>query len=705
MTYTDASDAKPAKLRYSDDELLNLLSDERRRSLGFEHDAVLTAAREKALNYYNGVMPDVPAPVNRSKAVDSAVRDAIDTILPDIQEMLTGGDDVAAFIPQGPEDEEAAQQETDYVNHVVFNENDGWMIIHTIIKDALQVKTGVVKYWWEDYDDEEETLEGKSLLDLESVQQDGEIVNLEPGEEPDTFNVTVRRKGGGKLCIKALPPEDFTVAADTVTLRETTYCAFRSRPRAQELIAQGIDPEIVRKLPAHATARNDTIEYARDTAGESEQRQGDADASNDLRIVEVVEHYIRLEQDGRLQLWRVLTGGDESVFIDKEMVDLIPIAAITPFVVTHRFYGESAADLLLEVQRIKTSLTRAHLDALYFALNQRMEVSMTAANEFTIADLLRNEPGMPVRSATGEAVRPISAGMLNFNTLEGLEYYNTVAEQRTGIVRAAQGLTPDTLHETAKGALALLTQAQKRTRMIARVFAETGIKDLFLGVHAMLRKHASQQATVRLRGKWANVAPTSWGQRNDMSIEIGLGASGREHDLMQIQQQIGLVQQVIMMQGGQASGPFVTPDNLYNLLKRFFEKTGAKAPEMFVSDPKEAPPQQPQPDPKMAEVQGKLQAQNAEMQGKQQLATMDLQHKQALAQAQAQATLELQRQKDAMEMAHEREMGQLRLTMESQQGAAELNLKREEMAMQYQLQSQKAQDDSIDGPHMGGEPG
>jgi hypothetical protein len=498
----------------SDDELLRQVADERRRSIGFDNDAELLSDREKALNYRKGFMPDVKAPENRSQAVSTDVQDAIATILPDLVEIFTGGEDVASFNPTGPEDEAAAKQETDYVRHVVFGQNDGWLTLYTMFDDALGMKTGLVKYWWEEYS-ETETLKGQDLMAIMAAGQDGEIVAIAPaggGEaEPDgkesgadagdyaaggeqLYDITVERKGG-KLCLKAIPPEDFTVAQDTtVSLQDGTYCAFRSRPRAQELLARGIERAIVDALPGYG-APSDQVNLARDTADEHTVTPGGG--TGDLRQVEVHEHYIRLLEGDDLVLWRVETDAQETMLIDKERVDRIQIAAITPYIVTHRFYGRSIADLLGEIQKINTVLTRAHLDSVYFALNRRYEVSSADANEWTIGDLLRNEPGIPVRSKTGSAVRAITDGGPAFDALSSLEFFQTKGEQRTGIVRAAQGLTPDTLHETAKGALALLGQAQKRVRLIARIFAETGLKDLFLGVHATLRANATKAQTVR----------------------------------------------------------------------------------------------------------------------------------------------------------------------------------------------------------------
>jgi hypothetical protein len=93
--------------------------------------------QDKALAYAKGEMTDLPSLTNRSAATDSTVADAVETVLPDVLEVFIGGEDVATFQPQGEEDEERAQEETDYVNHVVFAENEGFLNLYTAFKDAL----------------------------------------------------------------------------------------------------------------------------------------------------------------------------------------------------------------------------------------------------------------------------------------------------------------------------------------------------------------------------------------------------------------------------------------------------------------------------------------------------------------------------------------------------------------------------------------
>jgi hypothetical protein len=597
----------------SDDDFLRLVAEERRMSLGFDHDDELARAREIALNYAKGVMPDVPALPNRSKAVSTDVADAIETALPDLVEIFVGGDDVATFQPLGPEDEERAQAETDYVNHVIFEENPGFLLFYSIIKDALTARIGVSKSWWETREEVAETrhagvsAEAFPLVRAIAEAEGAEIMEVEEGADGVAF--TVRRSVTiGRQRNLAVPPEDFTFAPDTVCLRETTYCAMRSRPRAQALVEQGYAAELVDQLPEHAAGEH-LIGLARDRSGEGDRPTAHGGGmERALRTVEIVEHYLRVDADGdgKTELWRVVTGDDDRVLLEKERVDLIPFAAITPYIVTHRLMGQSLADLLLEIQRIKTALLRMLLDSGYFALNQRLEVATDRANQWTISDLLRNEPGVPIRSKSGDAVRPVTAGGLSFDVTGALEYVSTVAEQRTGIVRHAQGLNPDTLHDTAAGARQLIGAAQKRVRMIARIFAETGIKDLFLNVHELLRRNGGP-ARAQLRGRWAEVDPSAWPERRAVRVEIGVGSGGREHDLMAGQQLIGMMSQVVGVQGG-INGPLVNPANVYQAMKRQTKRLGFKNPELFWSDPSGWQPPPPAPHPEAVKAQAKAQA-------------------------------------------------------------------------------------------------
>lgn len=589
----------------TDEELLKLVASEKRASVGFELDDVLLKEREKALEYTKGEMKDVPALPGRSRSVSTDVSDAIETVLPDLIEIFTGGEDVVAFRPTGEEDEDGAQQETDFIKHVFFEENPGFLILYTLFKDALQVKTGVATWWWDEYEYEEEELrlDAPQLEAFIANPQGYEIVNVEldeaeEGEAP--FKVSVRKVvGGGCARVRAVPPEDFSVARDTIELSKATYCAMRSRPRAQELIADGYDPEKIAMLPAWSMP-NQEMDLARDTAGESEIGSS---ALQPLRQVEIIQHFIRVAEGDKLVIYRVVTGGDETILLEKDKVERIQFSAITPYITTHRFYGRSLADLLIEIQKIKTALLRMMLDSGYFALNQRSEIAMDKANEFTISDLLRNEPGVPVRVKQAGAVNPISAGSPNFDLQGALEYVSTMAEQRTGVLRNGQGLNPDSLHETKGGMMQMAAMGQKRVRLIARIFAETGIKDMFLGMHALIRQHGEKGAKARLRNKWVEIDPTTWGSRNDMTIEIGVGAGGMDYEMQKSERLANVLERLIAVPGGAAMVP---ADKAYNAASDAIRAIGYKDAERYVADPTTLPPQEPQPDPEMEKARAEM---------------------------------------------------------------------------------------------------
>jgi hypothetical protein len=130
-------------------DLRALLAAERADALSAMSASKLSEERAAALDYYLGDMArDMPAPDGRSKAVSTDVANTIEGLMPSLMEIFTGGDEVVRFEPVGPEDVDAAEQETDYVNHVFMQQNPGFLVLYSFIKDALLSKVGVVKVWW-----------------------------------------------------------------------------------------------------------------------------------------------------------------------------------------------------------------------------------------------------------------------------------------------------------------------------------------------------------------------------------------------------------------------------------------------------------------------------------------------------------------------------------------------------------------------------
>jgi hypothetical protein len=148
-------------------DLKAMLSAEKANSLAAMSAAQLMEERARAMEYYLGDMSqDMPAQDGRSRAVSTDVSDVIEGMLPHLMDIFAGSDEVVRFEPVGPEDEDDAQQETDYVNHVFMQQNPGFMVLYSFIKDGLLSKTGLVKVWW----DEDEREERETYYDLTEDQ-------------------------------------------------------------------------------------------------------------------------------------------------------------------------------------------------------------------------------------------------------------------------------------------------------------------------------------------------------------------------------------------------------------------------------------------------------------------------------------------------------------------------------------------------------
>jgi hypothetical protein len=605
-------------------DLRALLAAEKADALSAMSASKLSDERARALDYYLGDMSrDMPAPEGRSRAVSSDVADTIEGLMPTLMDIFCGGDEVVRFEPVGPEDVAAAEQETDYVNHVFMQQNAGFLVLYSFIKDALLSKVGIVKVWWE----EREESDRATYLDLSEEQfaiiagdpaveivehtekrianseqermANSEIANGEgvPNYSPLAtrysllHDVTVETRRTYQCArVEAVPPEEFGIARNARCIKDAGYVFHDVLRRQEELIAQGYDAGQVENLPS-STALANIETQARDTVEERGGGQGDEGTNKANRLIKVTEHYLRMDYDGdgKPALYRVTTGSEQGEILmrngepDIVREEVIPFAAMTPVIVTHRFFGRSVADLVMDIQRIKTALLRALLDNAYLANNPRTEVPESHATETTLDDLLVSRPGGIVRTKMPGGLSVIQHPDIGGHVFPLLQYEDATREWRTGVSRQGQGVDPNALqNQVATIANQMFNAAQAKVKLIARIFAETGIRDLFTLLHATIRRHGSQAATVRLRNQWVTVDPRDWKARNDMTVNVGLGTGSKTEQLAHLDMIIAAQKEAI------AAG-LVSPKNLYNSAKELTRLAGHKNVDTFFTPPG-APP-------------------------------------------------------------------------------------------------------------------
>ncbi len=535
-----------------------------------------------------------------------------------------------------------------------------------------------------------------------------------------THDFTIVRKREYAGCrVEGVPPEEFGVGRNAKIGHPLDYSYHAPTATEADLIDQGFDEEQIKELP---TAAFDTSaeSIARDTVDErTAGTKGDINKSN--RLIRVTEHYCRMDYDGTgPKLWRVTTGGDNDMQVlkrdsklDIEQIDFDPFAVITPYIVTHRFFGRSAADLVIDIQRIKTSMLRGIADNVYLANNQRLEVAESFAHPKTLDDILDNRIGGVVRTKMPGGVNPIQNQPIGDFVFPVIEYFDQVREWRTGVTRMGQGLDPEALQDLGDPARAqLMSAAQEKTKLIARIFAETGFKDLFWKIHATVRKNESTRPTVKLMGKWVTVDPREWKRRDDLTATVGLGGGSKSEQLAFWTQEASSQMQTLTLAPG-----LTDLSKIYNSMKKRLELAGHKDVDSYWTDPSTQPPPQPQPDPKMAEVQGKLQIAQQTAQSAQQRDQMMAQTDQQAAEAKAQTDqavaahkVETERQKMVMQIQQQQQKLKAEHDLKMQQMEGEFALKRFELEQQAQLE----RENMIIGAHvkiqtapvkMGGKPG
>lgn len=526
---------------------------------------------------------------------------------------------------------------------------------------------------------------------------------------PKLHDVTIiTKKDYSCARVEAVPPEEFGIERNAKSIRDCGYCFHEVPQRESKLISDGYDPVQIKKMESYTPLQATTEAQSRDTVDESRFAGGDDGLNKANRLIRITEHYCRLdyEDDGRSALYRVTTGGEQSEILRRKQddgntyedeiveIDVIPFAAMTPVIMTHRFFGRSVADLVMDIQRIKTALLRGMLDNLYLHNNPRVEVPESHASDNTLDDLLVSRPGGIVRTKQPGGLQWQVVPDITASVYPALQYFDATREWRTGVSRQGQGVDPNALqNQVATIANQMFNASQAKLKLIARIFAETGIKDLFSLLHGVIRKNGEQQQTVKLRNKWVTVDPRDWQERDDMTINVGLGTGSKTEQLAHMQLIAGLQKEAIAV-------GLVSKKNLWNTGKEIVKLAGRKDPESFFTPPgqqqqgqpdPDSQPLPPPPDPKEKEIQANLQIAQMGSQAKMQELTAKNEIEKTQAQAdiatnntKIQAEGALAQQKFQFEMI----MAQKEYELKERLALIEANIKMEQHQQQMQLGQQ-----------------
>ncbi len=598
--------------KVTNEQLRAIINSEINNSIGFM-GSNLTSQRKKSMEYYMGEKLGTEID-GRSQVVSTDVADTIETILPNLLRIFTASDQVVKCEPVKSEDVPLAEQATNYINYIFNKDNPGFSILYTWFKDALLEKNGIVKVYWDDSSSvEQETYENlndqeyqlllddenvtvveeesfvdekmKEAMDLLAAQATAQGQLVEEEATPMLHNCVIKRTSrGGKVKIENVPPEEFLIQRTAKSIESANFVAHRVSKTRSDLIEMGFDKEVVENLP---TTNNIILNNERLTRySDIDQAPFDNAPDNSTAEIEIYECYVRcdIDGDGVAELRKVIVAGESGYeILSNESCDNIPFCSLTPIPMPHRFYGRSVAELVEDVQLVKSTVMRQLLDNMYLTNNNRVAIMDGMVN---LDDLLTSRPGGVVRTKQppSQVMLPMQSQTISQQAFPLLEYLDTVRETRTGITRYNQGLDADSLNKTATGVNAIMTQSQMRMELIARVFAETGIKDLFRRIFELTCKYQDKERIVELNNQFIPVKPTEWRNRFNISITVGLGSGSKEQQIMMLNNILERQLQAFQLQGNREY-PMVSLKNIYNSLAKIIENAGLKNVENYFVNP------------------------------------------------------------------------------------------------------------------------
>ena len=615
--------------KVSELELKNIISQEINNSMGYM-GGNLSSQRKKSLEYYMGE-PLGTEIDGRSQVVSTDVADTVETILPNLLKIFTASDQTVKCEPVKAEDVELADQATNYINYIFNKDNNGFSILYTWFKDALIEKNGIVKVYWDESEkveqetyqnlndeeykilidnDDVEVVKEESFVDEKAKEQLEELkqLALAQGQDigdvptPKLHNCIIKRTtSSGKVKIENIPPEEFLIERNAKTIEEANFVAHRVLKTRSDLIQMGFDREVVENLATQNTVLLNEERLTRFSDIDESPLNDSPDESTE--DIEIYECYVKIDMDGDgiAELRKVIVAGSNGNTVLENMpCDFIPFCSLTPIPMPHRFYGRSVSELVEDVQLVKSTVMRQLLDNMYLTNNNRVAVMDGMVN---LDDLLTNRPGGVVRTKQppSQVMMPMQNQTISQQAFPLLEYLDTVRETRTGVTRYSQGLDADSLNKTATGVNTLMSQSQMRMELIARVFAETGIKDLFRRIFELTVKYQNKERIVELNNKFVAVSPTEWKNRYNISITVGLGAGSKDQQIVMLNNILQKQLQAFQLQGNKEY-PMVNLKNIYNSLAKIIEEAGLKNVENYFINPDQgkdlmqpSPPPQPTP--------------------------------------------------------------------------------------------------------------
>lgn len=674
-----------------------------------------------AYSYYRGEMPAATPELYASSIVSTDVSDVIEWVLPAIMKPFVESPDVVRFDPVTPEDQGQADDESDYVHHTFMKKCQGFLKLYCHIKDALLLKNAVFcTYWDEGVTHQKEEYFGQSeaqLADLRfpddnsevkilsSVEHQVPVVDVATGAamvDPQTglpltetvYDVEIRRfYKKGRPVVENCAPESFKVDLlhNSIDLNDAPWCAWSSIKPRSYLTSLRYDKDKVneiKKSDSMLASYANQVRYAReDVERDSSIEDIENDTGNPAQDpVDVHRVYMRIDKDGdgiEEQYMVILAGPDGKTGLDCYEVPECPFSASTPFIAAHKHYGYSLFDKLKQIANHKTKVLRMLEDNLDLQNNPRKKVLKGHAN---LADVLKIQVGGIWRMDQLEAVQEVPTTPIDQTASGLLTYYDKIRNERSGVDPNAESIAKIMPEESMNSAVERVLSAKEEiVGLIIRVFAETGVKDMFLKLRGLMMRYNPQEEIVQLRNKWTRMNPADWVERTNTTIKVGLGTGDRIKKTAGLQMVFGMQQEALK---GGLQGIMVSPERLAYTASELVRTQGLGDPDDYFLMPDYLMDPRNRETPRGKEMIRAMQLQKQQQDQAAQAQQAQAQQAQQLAQLQMQV---VQMQEETKRLVAQQKTGvdQSKLQADTDRFMEEMRLKWSELAATVQTDQAK----------------
>ena len=522
-----------------------------------------------------------------SSLVSTDVADTIEWALPSLMKVFTGSDEVITVAGVTEEDDQNAEVMQSLLVYQLQRQNKFFPILYNWMKDSLITGMGIIKCYWErteGWTPETQKLNAEALQLL--AQTGVEITNVQGPDMMGDFMVTWNSpyyiKNSPK--IENILVSEFLYSPDAKNLEDANFVAHRKKVTMSHLRQkekEGIYANVSMVKPDNGPTSwlSDQVE---DAIGDNYTPLNKNNQEKARDEVTIYECYTKIDfnNDGILEDMIITIAGDVILRAEPNYMGRHPFFSISPTKDPHRIWVKrSYAELIGELQDMKVALTRQIVQNIALTNDPKMILSEDSINISDYIEgrkVIRKKPG----ASMGDVAMSMPVNQLSPQTFQFLEWLEGQKENRTGITRYNQGLDANSLNKTATGISAILGQSAQRLELIARMFAETGISELFRFMVSLNQKFVDQETVVRLTNKQLRISPDDLNGNFDLVVNAGISISTKESTIMTLQTML-----TALMQTQAAGIPIVTPQNIYNLFKKWIESAGFKNYNDYVTDP------------------------------------------------------------------------------------------------------------------------